>query len=193
MDSIGVTVRCGSQCNFGSSLQNNMCGDLYSEFGIQQCNQASCSPRIYNLSACVNEATRNTTRVSPTVPNEPLTPCECDTPGSGDPDDFTNDMTIEQPQICTPTTVYRTETVNKTVTTSVTVTTCQDVSTTVTTSMLSTTITTNSNTTSNISSAVLALGALVGLLLVLLVIITTAWIWQLKMKRELKILLQQSR
>ena len=182
MSSVGVTFGCGGQCNFVSSLRNHLCGDLYSELGIQQCGQASCNPRIYNLSTCISEATSDKDSVSQTAPNDPLTP---NVPGSGDGDDFTNDMTTEQLQICTPTTVYRT------VLTSVTVSTYQDVST--TPSMPSNTTNINSNTTPNMSSAVLALGVLVGLLMVLLVIITTAWIWQLKMKRELKSLLRQSR
>ena len=99
MRSIGFAFDCSGQCNIASAFQDYQCIDLLNELGIQQCNQAECSPRIYNLSACINvengiiirDTTTQTTR-----------------------DGIINDMAMEQSQAGTPTTVYNAETTSRT-------------------------------------------------------------------------------
>ena len=54
MHSLAITINCGGQCIVVSSFQAHQCEDLVNELGIPQCNQAECSPRLYNLSACTN-------------------------------------------------------------------------------------------------------------------------------------------
>ena len=54
MHSLAITINCGGQCTVASSFQAHQCEDLVNELGIPQCNQAECSPRLYNLSACTN-------------------------------------------------------------------------------------------------------------------------------------------
>ena len=174
MNEVGVSFGCDGQCTSSTTLQNNLCGNLYNEFGIQQCYQANCSPRTYNLGECASEANINRTTATPTTPNDPFTQPEPSR--SGDGDDFTNGLTTDQSQTCTPTTVYKTVTASCTTT--------------------PTTIPTSSTSTTNMLSALAALGALVGLLVILLVIVTAVLIWtcwKLKTKRESKSLLRQSR
>ena len=98
---VGITINCGSQCSLGSSFQyNGQCVDLFDELGIQQCTQAECNTRIYNLSITrefINEATPSDMSIQANAM-----------------DDVTNDMTMEQSQASIPTTVHRPETTNRT-------------------------------------------------------------------------------
>ena len=101
MQGIGFTFNCGAQCSLTSYLLNEQCVDLINELGLQQyCSQTECSPRVYNLSACITPETGITIRdtlIQTTVR-----------------DSVINDLTTGQSQASTPTTVYRTETTSRT-------------------------------------------------------------------------------
>ena len=148
-------INCGGQCNLASSFQNQHCAEL-----IQQCNQAECNQRIYNLSTCISTETGiiiTDMSIQPTVR-----------------DDIKNITTMEQLQASIPNSVYKTETTNRTE--------AQNVS--PTTKALSNT------------EVQVVIGALAGLLMVLLVMAIILWIWicwWLKTKKGLKRGKQQAR
>ena len=157
---IGFAFDCSGQCNIASVFQDYQCIDLLDELGIQQCNQAQCSPRIYNLSACITAENRmiiGDTTIQTTVR-----------------DSVIKDMTTEQSEASIPTTVYREETTGRTE--------AQDVS--CTTKLL------------HATEIQVVIGALVGLLVVLLVMAIIPWMWicwKLKVTGGLKRNKQQAR
>jgi hypothetical protein len=145
---VGITFNCGGQCSFVTSSSNHLCGELIDELEIE-CNQAECSTRVYNLSACANvENGIIVTGPGNIMPNQIPTI-----------DGNTNDMTMEQSQAATTTSV----TVHSTTTETTSRIETQDVS--CATKPLS----------SREVQAVI--GALVGLVVVLLVMATIPWIW----------------
>ena len=112
MHSVGIIVNYGGDCSSVSDFSDIRCRDFLNEFSIQ-CNQAPCSPRVYNLSACIIEARLTTTDTrNQTLVNQ------C----SNDMNVNTDTISDELPQAHTPTTVCRYDIANRTVTTTVTVT-----------------------------------------------------------------------
>ena len=194
---VGIIIDCSGQCSSASSFQYSQCKNLFNTLGIERCIQPQCNPKIYNLSACItqSEAGINTTD---TINQTHTRQCSSDRDSI-----FSNTMTEDQPQLCTPTTVYRTETVNRTVATTVTVTAAtyqlhsavaHSISCTPTPTL--SIIPTPPTSTTNTSGAAAALGTLVALLMLLLIVVTTALVWtswKLKTKEETKSLLRQSR
>ena len=101
---VGIIVDCGNQCTLASSfLYHGQCTDLFSALGIQRCNQQECSPKIYNLSACITAETEiNTMYTTNQNAN-----CQC----NRDRDAVTNSIASTYiPTI----NVYRTDTINRT-------------------------------------------------------------------------------
>ena len=82
-------INCGGQCNLASSFQNQHCAEL-----IQQCNQAECNQRLYNLSTCISAETGIIITDTPIQTNIR--------------DAVTTEMTMEQTQESIPTTVKTT-------------------------------------------------------------------------------------
>ena len=155
MDGVGITFECNGQCTLTSSFSNNQCVDHINALGIQ-CNQTECSPRDYDLSACITGETEISI-----PPTNHTTICRC----SIDRDAVTNDIAVEPSQASTSTTVYRTEIANRTE--------AQNVS--CTTKPLSSTE----------AQCHIVIGVLVGLLVVLLVMAVIPWIcmcWRFKSK-----------
>ena len=84
IENVRITINCGGQCSTVSIFQYSHCVDLFNELGIQQCTQAECSTRIYNLSITrefVNEATTSDIPIQ-----------------SNAMDDVTNEITMEHSQ-----------------------------------------------------------------------------------------------
>ena len=139
---VTIAIDCGGQCRSSSSYLYGQCADFFSALGIQDCNQGQCESKIYNLSACITtENEINTTYSANQNAN-----CQC----SRCMDDATNTVaTTDQPQACTPTIIYKTETVNETVVV-------------------------NSR---NQQSVIVALATIIVILIILLVTVSVALIW----------------
>ena len=95
MQNVGITFNCGGQCSTVSSFGYSQCGLLFDELGIEQCIQAECNTRIYNLSI-IREFINETTTSDMSIQSNAM-------------DDVTNDMTTEKIQASTPTMVHRLE------------------------------------------------------------------------------------
>ena len=162
MQSIGIIINCSGNCSLASSFQNHQCVDLYNELGIQQCNQASCTPRTYNLSACIIPENGFQTY----VPTSPETIATAPTANTTEYDTHT----AETQHVSNPIQINGTE-------------------------MIPVMCISRRNT-QQLSNTVAALGALVGLLMVLLVVTIIPWIWiwwRLKLKGGLQRDIHQAR
>ena len=142
MQGVRITTDCGVQCNPSTLFMYGQCADFFSALGIEDCYQGQCESKIYNLSACITmENEINTTYSANQNAN-----CQCSRCG----DDATNTVaTTDQPQSCTPTIIYKTETVNETVVVN----------------------------SSNQQSVIVALATIVVILIILLVTVSVALIW----------------
>ena len=146
-DNIGITFGCNGQCTITTQFQDNQCVNRFKELGIH-CNQTECSPRNFDLSACIT-AENETTTANTTNQN-----CDCQCSTRSNRDAVTSDMPMGQSQTCIPPTIiYRTEITNKTE------------------------FTTCISSTNQPSTAVAALAIMVGILIVLLVIVLIALMW----------------
>ena len=112
--SIGIIVECGGQCGPTSAFQyDGRCANFFNTLGIEQCNQTECNQTEYDLSACITASTEiSTTSVRLYTTTNQNADCQC----NRDRDTHTNNIaTTGQSvthQACTPTIVYRTETIN---------------------------------------------------------------------------------
>ena len=166
MQSIGITINCSGNCSLASSFQNYQCVDLFNELGIQQCNQASCSPRTYNLSACITPVTGLKTNAPTTT--ETIKNIVTTTAANTNEYDTHRVETLDVG--CNPIRMNGTE-------------------------MIPITCTSRRNI-QQLSNTVAALGVLVGLLMMLLVVTIIPWIWiwwRLKLKGGLQRDIKQAR
>ena len=166
MQWIGIIINCSGNCSLASSFQNYQCVDLFNELGIQQCNQASCTPRTYNLSACITPETGLRT-YTPTTTETINNNATATTVNSSEYDTHTAEI---QDASCNPIRINGTE-------------------------MIPITCISRRNP-QQLSNTVAVLGALVGLLMVLLVVTIIPWIriwWRLKLKGGLQRGIQQAR
>ena len=194
---IGIAIECGGQCTFATELLYTFCENFLDELGIEQCNQAACTQRSYNLTFITAEnriTNANTTNQS----------CNCPE-NSSDRNATANDMTMGQSQEHTTTTVYRAETTYKTDTVTGAMPTVEQPQK-CTPTIIYRTETTYKTEPQNSSftaksiqpstSIVVSLGVLIGLLTVLLLVAVIPWIWvcwQLKVNRGQKWDKQQER
>ena len=173
---IGIAIECGGQCTFATELLYTFCENFLDELGIEQCNQAACTQRSYNLTFITAEnriTNANTTNQS----------CNCPE-SSSDRNATANDMTMGQSQEHTTTTVYRAETTYKTDTVTGAMPTveqpqeCTPTTINRTESTNRTELATCTSSTNNQqSTAVTALAITVAILIVLLVIVTITLMW----------------
>ena len=112
-ENVQITVNCGDQCGLASSLQyDGRCANFFNTLGIERCYQTECNQTEYDLSACITASTEITTTTvrSHTTTNQNAN-CQC----NRDRDAHTNSIATtgrSVTQACTPTIVYRTETIN---------------------------------------------------------------------------------
>ena len=165
-DNIGITFGCNGQCTITTQFQDNQCVNRFKELGIH-CNQTECSPRNFDLSACITAENEITT----TNQN-----CNCQCSTRSNRDAVTSGIAVVQSKASTSTMVYRTETTSRTE--------AQNVSCTI--QPLSSTE----------AQCHRIIGALAGLVMVLLVMAIIPWIWicwRFKLNRGLKRDIQQAR
>ena len=175
MHRLAITIDCGGQCTVVSSFQAHHCEDLVSELGIPQCNQAQCSPRLYNLSACTN-AENEVNIIDITIQNSVI------------------DVTAEQPQANTPTTVLRTMEQSQASSTTTVPRTMEQTQ--ASTEAQNVSCTTNSLPVATETQYHIVIGILAGLVIVLLVMSIVPWVLiclKLNVTRGLKRHKQQAR